>query len=333
MRYDGIDCIGEFFIERVASLPGWSSAYEGRMLYARDEDTLHVGIASAWRTIAKTSDVVNLTATAAEINTACDGITATAADLNQCDGKILLNEDMAKGYVSRSKFTYKDNNEIYIGPGAYHHDGTTEQYVYWNSTLEVGAGGLANKIYYHYLDDSAIVSHDSPLLTASEFTRSWSDIPIWVESKRGWYYGDDRCIFSTRSDPLGTPCEPFYHQGDLVLYADQIESHSSSVGTTWVDVVLDIPQFVEIGPPAYGLAAEITYRVSKTNAMIYYWRTNTSDVGITGHIVGGTASSGRTSDNTFAVITDRNKMIEIKTNISSTDVYIYTNGWYFPVGM
>jgi hypothetical protein len=72
MRYDGINCIGEFKLERVATLPVWSSTYEGRMVYAEDTKRVYIGINSAWRLLTKTTDDVDLTATAAEINFACD---------------------------------------------------------------------------------------------------------------------------------------------------------------------------------------------------------------------------------------------------------------------
>jgi len=77
-------------------------------------------------------------------------------------------ETVLKGYVQRPKFEWKDADEIYINPGVYHHKGTTEQFVYWNSklTFQFGSGGSngssddleASKRFYLFLDDSAIVT-------------------------------------------------------------------------------------------------------------------------------------------------------------------------------
>ena len=97
--------------------------------------------------------------------------------------------------MQRSIFGYTDADTISIGPGVYDHRGTTDQIVYWNSTLSFDSTDSGSQWYYLYLDDSAIVTHGSPLLTAAEFINS-TTAPTWSDAKHGWYNGNDRCIFA-----------------------------------------------------------------------------------------------------------------------------------------
>ena len=52
------------------------------------------------------------------------------------------------GFMIRPRFSRGGNALIYAGPGAYHHDGTSEQQVYWADSLSLTlSGGSGPDIY------------------------------------------------------------------------------------------------------------------------------------------------------------------------------------------
>lgn len=88
----------------------------------------------------------------------------------------------------RSRFLWKDVNEIYIDSGCYFHKGTTNQNVYWDSQLTYQFSSLTVSDWsYLYIDDSSVVSAGTNLLTASEFIDSTTE-PSWSDTKQGWYF-------------------------------------------------------------------------------------------------------------------------------------------------
>jgi len=226
----------------------------------------------------------------------------------------------------RSQFVYKDTDEIYINPGCYHHVGTVSQYVYWNSqlTLDIGSPD-ASDWYYVYIDDSAVVSAGTNLLTASEFIFSNTE-PSWSNAKHGWYNGDDRCIFAVYSNASSNIFEFFHDGGNCVLYPDFVADLSATdVDTAWTDVTLTIPKF--------STNAEITIITSYVDgATTSYWRTN-GQSGTTGLACGYIASAGE-SYNTLRVNTDTSQKIEVRNSASNGNtIAVYTSGFYLPTGI
>ena len=133
------------------------------------------------------------------------------------------------GRVMRPKFRWKDADEIYIGAGAYHHSGTSEQFVYWNSeitfelekTVDGGDNNDSDTFdtdgwHYIYLDDSAIVTQASALLDKDCFLNDMT-APAYSATKHGWYNGNDRCIFAIyeTSDAV---YEFIHDGGDEIFY-------------------------------------------------------------------------------------------------------------------
>lgn len=232
------------------------------------------------------------------------------------------------GLIIRPKFTHKDDDEIYVDAGVYHHQGTTEQFVYWDSQLTLsGSFGFANSWYYLYLDDSAIVTAGTDLLTASEFLFS-STGPTYSQANHGWYNGSDRCIFAVRTDATADILE-FYQESDLAFFADSITDYGQDVDAAWEDVTLTIPTFCT--------EAEITFRLDNTgqgSVQGSYWRQN-GQTGTLGHYVQGTDADGKSEDwSSFKVHTDTLGRIEVRnTGTQAHSIYIYTVGYYFPAGM
>jgi hypothetical protein len=339
MRFDGIDCVGEFKVDRVATLPTWSSAYKGRMVYVEDTDRLHIGTASAWRLVTKTTDDVDLTATAAEINTACDGITATAAELNIMDGVTtpFIQSLVARGSLNRPRFEWISSQNIGIGAGVYHHSGTAEQMVYWDIQLTKALTFFGSGWHYLYLWDSAIVSNDSPLLTASEF--AWLDTePVWNNSKGGFYFEDNRCIFAIwNGSSSGYAIREFNHNGDRFVEHDYRMRDLNSVtppgldhGSPWADLQLTLPKFGD------GQQAPVTFhqsRVKDRRCSWIYARKNGSSG--SGHLM--IFPRGRYNAvpvNSSLITVDQNQKIEyIAQNYAGIHLNVYTDGYYLPRGM
>lgn len=232
------------------------------------------------------------------------------------------------GFNARSRFKYKDADEIYLYPGCYHHHGTTEQLVYWDTLLTFTFANLAASDWsYLYLDDSAIVTAATNLISVSELIDSTTE-PAWSNAKHGWYNGEDKCIFAVRTNGDSEILE-FFHDGDLVVFADQIVNLNGSTDCdSWTDATLTIPKFTQ--------KAEVLIRAlySDTETWVY-WRTN-GQTGATGHIVGfvGTICSVCRSVATVPVITDATQKIEVQFGAETANVMdVYTYGWYFPIGL
>jgi len=234
----------------------------------------------------------------------------------------------------RSVFGHSDDDTITIGTGSYFHDGTTRQTVFWDSaiTFDLGSAGSnalsddlgASEWHYIYLDDSAIVTQGSPELDADCFLND-TTAPTWSDAKHGWYNGSDRCIFAVLTDADSDILE-FYHDDNLVIFADRINNQDGDLDTTWTDVALSAPAFVR---------KVLTTFVSRyiDGTAVLYWRTN-GQSGTTGHIINVSDAANEYNYNSIPVITDSSQKIEIKHSQSNGNTStVDTNGWYFPVGM
>ncbi|MCP4262751.1 MAG: hypothetical protein GY774_35380 [Planctomycetes bacterium] len=237
----------------------------------------------------------------------------------------------ARGFP-RAQFEYKDADEIYINPCVYRHEGTTTQAVYTNSQLTYTFSSLENSDWsYLYIDDSDLVSDATNVLTAARLTESTTE-PTYNASKQGWYSvsaANDRCIFAVLTDGSGNIKE-FFHDGNYVLFADEINNYGADLDTSWVDVTLSLPKFSTSG--------EATFYATAGGAgarAIAYWRVN-GQTGATGHRVGLSGNSAVTDEmvNTVRVMTDASQIIEVKHDASAENqLYVYTNGWYLPLSV
>lgn len=266
---------------------------------------------------------MGLTATTTEINTACDGITASAIEINRiCDSLL---------FPSRAQFTHVDDDTINIGAGVYIHHGTTSQMVYWNTAapgLVLDMTGLTNNNWYYvYIDDSAVVTAGTNLLTASEFTYN-DTAPAWDDTKKGWYNGSDLCIFAFKTDATGDILK-FHHSNDLVM--DDIENTnelSGNIATDWSSTATlwFIPEFCT---KAEILVAYTRIDVNST----VRWRQGSSS-STDGLYIGDVDEDDPELTQVITVITDSSRRIDVKDDdAGSNTIVIYTHGWYFPIGM
>lgn len=239
------------------------------------------------------------------------------------------------GYVSRPKFEYKDTDEIYINPGRYEHNGTSQQIVYWNSqlTFQFGAGGsngdssalAASDWFYLYVDDSAVVTLGAALLTASEFV-AVTTAPTWSNTKHGWYNGNDRCIAAFRTNSSSQVLSFWHDGGEYFDYDVSMADRAyAAVGTAnWENVTATVPSFCSL--------AEVTIGVISSAASGYSVSTR----------VDGSSGAGRARSysvgaqggrNTFKQMLSSSQVYEIKADASGLNAAMATDGYYFPRGM
>lgn len=232
------------------------------------------------------------------------------------------------GSLIRPKYIWKDADEIYINSGVYHHHGTKEQMVYWDSQLTYQFTSLGVSDWsYLYLDDSAIVTADTNLIAAGQLIDSVTE-PTWSDAKHGWYNGEDRCIFGVLTD-AGSNILEFFHDGDLCLFANDINEGGGDIDLVWTDQTLTMPVFTRQAKIFFFASSELTGNTS------FKWRTN-GQSGTSGHTVCYNLrdTDSRYMSDTVVVIADSTAKIEVKATASdASTVSIYTQGWYFSIGM
>lgn len=242
----------------------------------------------------------------------------------------------------RPKYRWKDADEVYIGPGGYRHVGTVDQYVYWDAelTFAFGSGGsnaasvdLANNdFYYLYLDDSAIVTAATPVITAAQLVANIT-APTWSDAKKGWYSGTDRCIGAFLTGGTANILEFFHDGGDYFHWAANIEEAGGiTPNTTWTDV--DCATSV----PAFSQKAKATFYIQYTGgsaaAASLVARVNGQADG-TGHLIGYVSSDATATVSATDVPLDSSQILEVKwaATAATNTVFVYVNGWFFPAGM
>lgn len=252
--------------------------------------------------------------------------------------------DIMAGLVIRPKFTYKDADEIYIGAGRYHHAGTTEQLVKWDSTITFEAESTGSNAgstdfgtsewHYLYIDDSAVVTAGTNVLTASEFLNS-TTAPTWSASELGWYNGNDRCIFAFYVNSSGN-IDIFYHlNSDNTIYWDSMNNLGFSWTTSWKDCTCRLPSFAthQGVPISIWGSPDSTYGWGQ-------WRVNGSSSS-TGFYISYSYNSGggdNRRDNTLVtttIIADSTGVVEFKSQTAGagTANYVWQLGYMLPEGM
>ena len=253
------------------------------------------------------------------------------------DGVHSSNINFTAGYgaVRRPKFRWKDADEIYIGAGAYHHSGTSEQYVYWDSELtfaleSTGSNAFSDDYgadgwHYIYIDDTAVILQASTLLDEECFLNS-TTAPTWSGTKHGWYNGNDRCIFAVyeRGDAIAM----FNHDGGDLVKTGPVTSYG--IGTpgnlaSLKNVTLRMPGF-----STKGLVLNSSVYSSSTD---YAWISPSGESATMANMIGYVAAGSTVSVVTSTVFTNSTQIVDIWTTEGDASMYIRTFGWSFPVGM
>lgn len=236
------------------------------------------------------------------------------------------------GLAARPTFRWKDADEVYVDAASYHHDGTTEQLVFWNALLTKAGVFAGTQWYYLYIDDSAVVALGSNELTAAEL--QWSAVgPSWDHTKHGYYNGPDRCIFMGYVS--GGNLVQFSHVGDYIEFdAESVRFNATTPNNNWsTQITFLAPENVSrVRATFYAQADGVS-----SNAFVISYREGSS-TGAGHRVVSGGFASGdyRWRDiNTTEVFIDTNRQIDVKADNADTDILLTVaqNGWYLPAGM
>ena len=256
------------------------------------------------------------------IPAAGNGIAADVADIEE---NLQFLSAWAK--ERRSIFTYNGGTTAYTikCKSAFYH--CKDKVCWWDAELTTDAIGtpVASDWYYLYLDNSGITSGTE--ITKDELIWSSTE-PAWATAYAGWYNGDDRCIFAVRTNSTPNNILEFFHDGDFVLFADQIAVQTSTnLGTSFTDSTA-------LTMPIFSTKALVVFHMDYVNGQsTLYWRTN-GQTGTTGHIACEVAAGVTIADNAVQVITDSGHKLEIKEGAATNNTAdIYENGWYFPIGL
>ena len=233
-----------------------------------------------------------------------------------------------QGLVIRSKFEFKDTDEIYLNPAVYHHNGTTDQILYWDAKLTYAFTNLAASDWsYLYLDDSAIVTAGTNVITATELVDSVTE-PTWSAAKHGWYNGEDRCIFAVLTNGSSEILEFWSDQLGIYFASQIVDLSDYDIDNTWGDVSLTAPL---LGADL-GVRVTLRSKYGTANGGFLYWRKNGSSGD--GHVAVRTIAVSTEGNNSLSVLVDATNKIELKMESSSdSTASVYTNGYDFPVGM
>jgi hypothetical protein len=199
--------------------------------------------------------------------------------------------------------------------------------------------GASNDWSYVYLDDSAIVTADTNLITSSQLIDSTTE-PAYSEAKSGWYNGSDLCIFAVMGENgsavMGengsANIREFFHDGDCVYFANKIENYSAQApSNVFADVTLSGPKFATRHDTTF-------YGIWANAAGVWMrWRTN-GQTGSTGHYVlelpvvdAGSLHATEVGVGGITVISDSSQKIEVCWDQATTNtITVSTDGWYFP---
>ena len=230
-----------------------------------------------------------------------------------------------KGYKSGFKLGWSSATAVTIGGGMWEHRGTTTQYVYTNAqiTFILGPGESNpssdnlgnNEIHYIYIDDSAVVSSGSALLTATEFVND-TTAPTYSHSKVGWYNGNDRCVGAILTDGSAQVKVFYVRSDDYYCYGTKVEEFPSGAAPV-AYAALDVSSSV----PVFSTHAR-AFLQSTTAARMYYFALDASSSGVSGGEV-SLADAAFTLD----VVTTDAQVLYWYANAAATAI-VYINGYF-----
>jgi len=199
------------------------------------------------------------------------------------------NSGMKNGF----KLAYSTASAITISGGMWALNGATNRHVYTASqiTFTLGSAGsnplstdltaAANTIHYIYIDDTAVISAGSNLLTASAFINT-TTAPAYSHIKIGWYSGNDRCIGAVLTD-ASFNILPFDVRGDnYYRYRDPNFTAEFALANAPVAYAsLNMSSTI----PAFSTRAQVRLLASNA-AMWFYFDTTSSAVTPEAHTAG-----------------------------------------------
>lgn len=246
-------------------------------------------------------------------------------------------------------FTWSDTDTITLTASRYYHIGTLSQPVYWNSTLTFvfGSGGsnaasddlAANKWYAVYIDDSAVVSAATNLLTESELLNleiDGTDYPAYSSTKHGWYNANstsDMCIGVFKTKASAAELIEFRHAKPGEIEWDEaigIQS-GASVTTTWATLTsLLLPSCCSIAYASFYISGD------PDESATYYYRPLGSSV-TTGRIIDNRGQHNKYGYTHLWIEVGSgasHPTIQVKSSANRSDfISLYQQGYALPMFM
>ena len=169
----------------------------------------------------------------------------------------ITGQTMYLGYKRGFKLGYSSTNIITISSGMWNHKGTEDQNVYTLTqiTFLTGSSGsnaasddlTPSALHYIYIDDSAVITAGTPVLTATEFINK-TTAPTWSSAKGGWYNGNDRCIGAILTTAASAIVEFYVRSNNFYAYTTTTEITEFATATaptsnTDLDISSSVPVF------------------------------------------------------------------------------------------
>lgn len=222
-----------------------------------------------------------------------------------------------KGYKSQGGFLvdYYDADDLTIGSGIIEINGALYS---WAGGQVEFTGKSNSETYFLMVDEKS-----GGTLTSSEFSIT-TTAPTWDDTRKGLYdaTGDKRCIWMGTTNGSGE-WRPFWSDGRLVLYDQDVADASGITPTSYTDVALSVPTFDD-------LVAIFTLFVNYSDSLSYaYYRKNGSSGG---HV----AMYGRSADSRYATnlvmcpVDSTGKVEVYLTGSTSNAMTVYANGYFLP---
>jgi hypothetical protein len=253
---------------------------------------------------------------------AANTIQAASGEIVKMNDALAMTADTAKIYERSALFTWASATTITVQSFTYFHNGTLKQYVYSNASISWSPSVSGTQWYYVYLDDSAIVTAATNVITSTQLLAS-TTAPTWSDAKQGWYSGSDRCIFAFLS--ASAVIEEFWQEGDFVLFPTETTEMSAQTSTFPVDVTLTMPGF------STGAMVSLVGRHG-TDVPDIFWEPK-GNAG-TGSIAVKLDATVVQHNTIFRVITDTSQRITLRATTSGTGGQnLYQSGWFLPIGM
>jgi hypothetical protein len=319
MDYHESNILGKFWTERVATLPTWTTADKGRIVYAIDVDKFYTGGDTGWETLES-----ELTRWA--------------------------------GYSIPSNFEYYSRTAVYINPCRYHIQDnfgnerlvkTLSGFIY-----NFGSGGdnsnsddlNTSDWHYLYLDWSSIdATYDDFGYLHSYNLINSKEEPAWSSTKNGWYgqgftnvTAEDRCICAFRTRSSAAQLEKFWMLDDrCIRWADYYQNFAivahQTWPTTWTNKATYCPSFSNMI-----MVITDPHQSVKTKSQFFYWRppNSTSQFLLARYyydVSGDNQGDHRVTNYVdYVVVNDSKELAVLGT---SQYCALYQKGYYLPNGM
>lgn len=227
----------------------------------------------------------------------------------------------------RAKFEYVSTTQIKVyGYAKYHLYGKGYLSIESSSGLTL-TPSLSGTSYWHfiYLDYSAITQR---LLDSSSYFTDSTTAPTFNYTKKGYYNGDDRCIFAIYVDGSGNIVN-FWHFGDDICWWDDRRTVRAyaAMAAGWANTV----PFATAVPP---FSTEVQFQAfinDTTTSSILDSRLNgsTTTVGLRIGRVNATSSTWDTITMRHALGTSQG--IQFKASAgTTTSLEVHASAWFFP---